>query len=126
MKSKGMNIIRLACIYALLLSNPAHAAYLTGNTAQKWCEESDNLLLGYVGGVLDGYATGSAGFNVKGLYDPFLDGLIDAGKLCIPPQVTVRQLRDIFCKSLNENPKERHKPGSTILINAIHTSYPCK
>jgi hypothetical protein len=39
---------------------------------------------------------------------------------------TALQLSEVVCKSLKENPTERHRPAPTLIVNALNEAYPCK
>ena len=42
------------------------------------------------------------------------------------PEKTTLQLSEVVCKSLKENPSERHRPAATLIVDALNEAFPCK
>lgn len=121
---------RIVLIVALcLLANMSFAesiVFKTGNTiyptfqdCEKW-ENGDKrvsaatcgMVLGYVTGVYDTYGKlGQAGESVT-------------IKIC-SPDVTAKQLQDVVYDYLKENPRDRHKAASALVVLAMYEAWPC-
>jgi len=117
---------KLAALSALLIAflvalvspvplSPALAAggYETGNEMLSQCTSSGAPLtncLGYLVGVADTMAINS----------------IYGFKACIPPGVTVGQLRDIAVQFLQANAPKRHFQAASMIAHAFEDAFPCR
>ena len=39
---------------------------------------------------------------------------------------TALQLSEVVCKSLKDNPDERHRPAATLIVDALNEAFPCR
>ena len=46
-------------------------------------------------------------------------------RICVPSGVTVEQMGDVLCNTLNDTPKLRHLPADHIALAVLSTSWPC-
>ena len=96
---------------SLLFVTPQLSAYWgTGNDLKDQCSRAGNdpfkgVCYGYVSGVTDSW---------------------EGGLFCIPTGVQRSQLVEVVKKYLDENPGKLHESGSTLVINALRMSFPCK
>jgi hypothetical protein len=44
---------------------------------------------------------------------------------CVPRDVPLGQLADIFAKELREHPERRHYRGAILVIGALNEAFPC-
>lgn len=66
---------------------------------------------GYIAGVVD-------------TYEAFRTA--PAKKVCLPPGVTMDQLRRVVKKSLEDNPAHLHQPAVALVVAALADGFPCK
>ncbi len=93
----------------VLLSGPAFGgSFESGNTLLPKCKGTgENYCLGYVAGVQDMFSD---------MQDtPF----------CMPPNITVGQITDVFILHLEENPSKRHYTANSLFFNAMNDAFPC-
>lgn len=102
-----MKKILFATLVAFIVHVPASAlsAFETGNT---FLANSDSLQTSFVAGVVD---------TILGVKDEWL---------CLPKQVTARQLTAVSKKYLNEHPEELHLTASSLIIFSLRAAFPCK
>jgi hypothetical protein len=50
---------------------------------------------------------------------------IVVGHYCVPEGVTARQVGDVFCKFLRENPERRHYVAALLFSAAMAAAWPC-
>ncbi len=98
-------------ILALALTTPlAHAEFFTGNSIQKWSDESSSNNISW--GMLYGY--------VSGVYDT------GSGAVFCPPQnVQLRQIVDMVTSHVSANPATRHYSGDIIIGYVLKAAWPC-
>lgn len=84
----------------------AHA--VDGNTLQDWCQNAPSIALYYLNGVVDAYNVASPPIE-----------------FCIPDEVTLKQLRDVTCKWINNYPEERHKSAAMWVPFAWSNAWSC-
>ncbi len=83
-----------------------------GSDQAKLSEEEyshENICLFYVSGVLDGYQIGD-----------------NATKICIPDEASLGELSLVVSKYLNQHPETLHNSPQYLVIDALHTAFPCK
>jgi hypothetical protein len=105
---------RLICISVavfLLAASPAMAA-MTGNELKLAADDGEKHPNSYPDGVFDGYIFG------------IVEGT--ATKLCIPGGVPTGQAMVVVRKYLKDHLEELHLSAATLVIEAIHTAWPCK
>ena len=104
-----MKKIILAVLSVLLLSSPA-LCFTNGNELLRDCEAepgvNSGVCYGYIRGIAD-----AGGSN---------------GQYCIPEKVTVKQVKEIVVKFLNENPKMLNLPTYSLVHGPLLVSFPCK
>lgn len=64
----------------------------------------------YVAGAVDAFNTTRAANGLKS---------------CLPPKVTIRQLRDVTVDYLRDNAKKQSAPASTLVFSATRKAWPC-
>src|SRR5258705_11354152 len=123
----------IALVVALLIPSQASAEFLNGNRLMEECEGRTPFLSGYVAGSLDKGLADLPYLMVLFLkfYDPSKHAehnkhLESAAQMvrnfCKPDNVTLRQIVDVFCKHLKENPADRNKGGAALLDDAVHAA----
>lgn len=102
--------LAVACCIA-----PAEASYWhDGNKLQSYCEGDIAARvhgMNFVIGFDDGNTFNASTSNPKGY--------------CTPNGVTGRQMIDIVCKYLSENPQKRHETGASLTYSALSDAFPC-
>jgi len=68
-----------------------------------------NICLFYVSGVLDGFQIGDS-----------------TTKICIPDGASLGELALVVSKYLGQYPEKLHNPPQYLVIDALHTAFPCK
>jgi Rap1a immunity proteins len=100
----------LAAILALtLLTTPATAKGLDGNTLHEMCTTSNlrpNVVF-YAGGLVQGAVLAEQKF------------------FCIPIGVNMQQMGDAACKFVAENPEARHLSAGTVVVRSFSLAWPC-
>jgi len=98
---------KLMLIFALL-SNMAHAEFLTGNDLHSALKSTDkhnrDVAMGYIAGVHD---TGRTVIH------------------CSPNTVTATQVTDMVAAFLQANPISRDKSGDSIVSIVLMSAWPC-
>ena len=103
---------RLICISVavfLLAASPVMA--LTGSELKVAADDGQKHPNSYPDGVFDGYVTGVTETITN---------------LCIPDGVATGQIMVVVRKYLKDHPEELHLSAATLVIEAIHTAWPCK
>lgn len=118
-------MFRLFIALTILFSTTVYAdessrevsSFVNGLELQKGCNsemaDTENGCKLYVAGVIDSYAFLADIENLE-------------NRICIPDEVTARQLQYIVKKYLNEHPKDLHYTASYIVLVAIRKAFPCK
>ena len=86
----------------------ANASWFTGND-----------ILGHLNG--EPFERGGAAGFITGVASA-----IDGDLACIPPEVTVSQMRDMVHQRLRNTPSVRHQPAEIIVAAVLMTEFPCK
>lgn len=68
----------------------------------------------------------SANFSYEAYINGVADTLTDAKYICIPNNVTGRQLYAVVTKYINDNPKSWNKPANYLVESALIDAFPCK
>lgn len=134
--------MRMIFVGVFLLANAAIAkAETTGNELHRFCEPRSALLDGYVSGVVD-----KATVDIAALYDlyrvtlnisdavarterdahEFNKAAVVISQFCVPKGATRGQVTDVFCKYLKDNPAERQKNATKLMVTALNRVWPCK
>lgn len=100
-------------------SVPAQAAFYSGNELFDICTterassayfEKTYECVAYIAGAVDSINDARAANKLK---------------KCIPGKVTISQLKDVSVKFLRENPADRDKPASVLVLAATRKAWPC-
>jgi hypothetical protein len=79
---------------------------MDGNRLMDLCSDERNpdvgICYGYIEGVLD---------------------VVPEKDVCVPVGATVGQMKDIFMKSMRDNPEDRHLTASVLFAVALKTAY---
>jgi hypothetical protein len=103
-----MMIKHLLAATAVAVATAANASWFTGND-----------LLGHLNG--EPFERGGAAGFVTGVASA-----IDGDLACIPPAVTVAQMRDMVHQTLRNRPDVRHQAAEVIVAAVLMTEFPCK
>ncbi len=115
----------------LVLSGAAKADFMDGNDFLAACVNNREYVQGYI-----------AGFHDKALQDKasvsFYVPLSEMEKnnsfrvltnvvkdYCAPERATLRQLTDVVCKHLKDNPQRRHIEATILAHEAFREAFPC-
>jgi len=114
------NIITLALVICAVSTTAQAQSFskLSGNTLNERCPDGTNSnawqqeawCLGYMEGYRDGIWLGHSS---------------DAKAICIPPEVSNTQMRDVALRALSETPETRHKRAYGLVGNALAKAWPC-
>lgn len=134
MKARLLGIVLALSVAGV---NGTNANFFDGNKIHRFCQESGTLFVrGYVTGLFD--RSEDAYWAIVGLgakmapadrekYTASTNGAMNEIQgYCAPEKVTVRQLTDVFCKYLRDNPADRHEPASSLFSKAVGHAWPCK
>jgi hypothetical protein len=91
--------------------------YLTGNDLLSLCKSASqahqNYCSGYVTGALD--------------HQRLIEAMTRATKaVCIPANVTSKQLADVVVRDLEAKPAKRHYSATSLAIGALMDAFPCR
>ncbi|WP_433977369.1 Rap1a/Tai family immunity protein [Erwinia sp. E_sp_B01_9] len=102
-------------LIALALIGSSFSASATdGNELYKWrLSYQDKSGSNFEAGMYIGFIGGVTGI--------FTDEIF-----CIPEGTLNRQVYDIVLLYLQNNPKDRTKSGSSLVLTALHNAYPCQ
>jgi Rap1a immunity proteins len=100
-----------------LLATGAHGAevrsFLSGTDLYTVCNGLNvNTCRTYLMGVLDAESA--------------IDSTLHIPFLCIPPDVSIEQVRLIVLQELQSRPEELHYGAATLVLPAIRRAYPCR
>lgn len=65
----------------------------------------------------------------SGEYTGYIIGVADSTigvDWCAPENIKVNQIRKVVAKFLEDNPDKHHFTASSLVIGALHESFPCK
>lgn len=132
------NLIAIIWVVLSLPSGARAAGFYTGNSILPYCNNNMSHIYGYVAGVID-KANDDADFigaTYIGLFRELKDNqkfVVDIGKLqdqvlhyCIPENVVLSQVGDVFCKYLKDKPEIRQNRADQLLSDALKAAFPCK
>ena len=109
--------ISLATAFIFAMGTPANAdTYnLIGNKLLELCGAQDpfpqGICIGYVISIADVYLAGH-------IPEPM--------RICMSPEVTRQQIRDVTVAFLRSHPEQRHFIAAGVVWDALHTAFPCK
>jgi hypothetical protein len=104
----------------LLLTTTSFAGYYTGNDLKKWSEASDRISQG---------RSRDGDYQESAIFTGFVTGVADAVQgdfICVPVGTSVRQLKAMVDKFMNENPATWGKDASLLVMYALTPDFPCK
>jgi hypothetical protein len=103
-----MMIKQLLAATVLTLTTAANASWFTGND-----------LLNHLNG--EPFERGGAAGFITGVASA-----IDGDIACIPPEVTVAQMRDMVHQQLRATPGVRHEAAEIIVAAVLMNQFPCR
>ncbi|TRM53299.1 hypothetical protein YH64_009375 [Achromobacter sp. LC458] len=115
-KKRMMSAAAFAAVMATSYSARADD-FSSGNYWLPVCQSTvaaqNMLCLAYVRGVWDGIT----------LHEELSK---TAPYFCVPKNVTVGQLKDVFLKYLVDTPRNRHLSGDVLVMTSLMQAFPCK
>jgi Rap1a immunity proteins len=129
-----MLTVRIAITIALFIDMVRIAAAFSGNNIVEMCRTNPELVAMYAAGVSDAHSDTVWTFELirekPDLDEHLVEDLknvetIVAGRYCVPEGATVRQVGDVFCKFLRENPARRQYTASLLFRSAMTEAWPC-
>jgi hypothetical protein len=125
--------IALATIL-LLMPAAASAEFFDGNEVYNWCPTKDVTIYAYVAGNIDRAMIDNSAVSSMVLPEDasievrrrLLGVKISMALACIPQEVDLRQIGDVFCVFLEQNPAKRHAPAADLLDEALKQAWPCQ
>jgi hypothetical protein len=137
MKRFDIGLSLVVCFAAMIsgaVIRPASA--ISGNSIEEMCRTMPELAAMYATGVSDAHAIAESEFKIireslgRGREAKFIEDMknvetILLGHYCVPDGVTVRQIGDVFCKFLRENPERREYMASFLFPAAMSKAWPC-
>jgi hypothetical protein len=97
----------------IVFSQPACAAFISGNELFKDLDKDVKGGAGYAEGHSSGYITGVS--------DAF-DGIL----FCVPENVTIRQVKYVVYNYMKDNPVDWNKAAEFNIVKALKITWPCK
>lgn len=97
----------------LSLSTLSHAAFLGGTRLIQHLEED-----------MRGEATHNVGFTTG--YIVGVADTINGTLVCLPPSVTVKQLKQIVYNYMKSSPEQWNQAADEIVTSALRSAWPCK
>lgn len=94
----------------------ALADFQSGNTLYGICQNNNEIDTRYYDCL--GYTSGIA--------DTLLSNTIDGWRVCLNPEVTRRQVKDVVTQFLVTHPEFRHLAASSLVEHALSNAFPCK
>lgn len=99
-------------LFVLCSATAAFPNMLTGNQLYAYCTEegspaSQGICVGYLNGVTEAIANLSK-------------------RVCIPPSVTMMQVRDVVVQHMRKNAQFRHIQALLLVSVALSDAFPCK
>lgn len=118
-----MNKLKLVTAAALFFATTAMASaqyFWDGNKLHEQCTQDKIAAIHYVLGAADEFST-----NMYIASDEYKI-VKRLQQVCIPKGATSGQLVDIVCKSLSDEPENRHWAASKIVSSALTKAFPCQ
>jgi len=119
-----MNKVAVIGVALALLSSPASAAPTEmwgraddGNKLRAFCQEEDGsrevfYCLGYLSAAVDGI--------------DLLTKVLKSTALCVPSNVTLGQMKDVFLLYTQRHPEKRGETGTVLMGTAMIEAWPCQ
>jgi hypothetical protein len=134
----GQRIRKLVIGLVLSLAGGEANALFYGNDVHQWCRNNRSMALAYAAALTDqaarilhtlGVTLRSSPEQPRAKND-LTDATLDLAKgllvgYCIPDQVTMEQVTDVFCSYLRDTPQDRHVPATFLFQNAMQKAWPC-
>ncbi|MCA1381269.1 hypothetical protein I6F34_10505 [Bradyrhizobium sp. BRP05] len=132
--SISASVCRRCCVLlALMWTSAARADFFNGNELHTSCSfNNQSGISAYVAGVFDKTLADHAiaNFHIPSSEidrNPNLGFVSRAIKpFCLPETATLKQVKDVVCKWLNQNPAQRHLSGAPLVQTALAEAFPCK
>ena len=105
---------------ALLASSVSHASFYDGYKLKEFADADDRIDAGN-SQTTDYSASARLSGFVLGVHDS-VDGIL----VCAPSGVRAGQLVGIVKKYVREHPDKWNLPATTLVINALSSTFPCK
>ena len=114
-KIRAARLMPLLTVLAMW-SQSGWAAFLTGNKLLEFCESDDYVNVGHCLGYL-----GSA----KDTHQVLVEWGYLPPQMCVHPDATLGQLRQVVLKYFKEHPQELHFAAGSLVLNALGEAFPC-
>jgi hypothetical protein len=126
----------ICMLAALFLSDPVRAAdlsFATGNVVHEMCSKQNSTeVRSYVAGLTDQSRFGSGEIDavLNQATDDYGRAVMAATAdiffgYCIPNNVILDQIKDVFCAYLRNGPQDRHLSGARLFQRAMQQAWPC-
>lgn len=121
---------KILFVVLFLISSPAQAADFTGNEVLDICLKSDKahqeFCTAYSIGTWEGVVYGVVlAISSNGIeYSP--EKFDDMLGVCLPYEVTDKQIQNVFIHYLIDNPSTRYLKANALMIAALRSKFPCK
>jgi hypothetical protein len=104
----------LAFLYVLLFSSTSfsYTAFYSGSELQEMCKTSQTECSLLIIGSLDG-------INLTQGNHP------DEREICLPPAITIGQVRQVVVKHMTDHPERLHLPAAALVFESMSTAFPC-
>ncbi|MET4512581.1 Rap1a/Tai family immunity protein [Bradyrhizobium sp. I1.7.5] len=115
------------CIFAIIVlasvSRPTTAQTVDGNLLVSWCDANINRERvgdwAMKGGSCLGYLLSIVNIQTSG-------AAVGGKKACIPPNVDMNQIVDVFRGYVRERPEKRHLLAANLAAEAFALAFPCR
>ena len=112
-------------------------SFFTGNDVYEWCQNDRPFVLAYTAGLADSaihtmwiLENMRPSETMRPKESILLNSTIDLGvkfiaAYCRPPNATLNQVTDMFCKYLRDMPEERDGLPAILFNDAMTKAWPC-
>jgi hypothetical protein len=109
----------------------------TGNDVYEWCQNDRPFVLAYTAALADSAShtiwvletmrpPSAMETRQRSLMNSMIDlGVKRAADYCRPPETTLNQVSDVFCKYLGDMPEGRHGLPAILFNDAMTKAWPC-
>ena len=105
----NLRVLAFVAVIAMSAMGPAKsAAIYDANEILFSCEQGHLRCIYYLAGVRDVWND------------------LDSKKYCMPDDVKLAELKEVFIKYAKENPEKLHLAASNVTINAFVDAFPCE
>ncbi|MGI9568767.1 MAG: Rap1a/Tai family immunity protein [Desulfobulbia bacterium] len=106
MKLRKLVIASVMSMSAMGMANAA--AIYDGNDILYSCEQGHLRCIHYLAGVQDAWNE------------------LDSKKYCLPEEVKLADLKDVYIKYAKQHPERLNFPASTVVVSALNQAFPCE